>query len=188
MSVQPAAPHLSTPGDQGDPPGVDESFEFADAPGTPPAAPEDQYWYSAGDSAAPQGPIPRSQFIERIESGSISGQALVWRKGMVNWVRAGEHFGLSESSPQAIPQPPGLLPAGPGQQSLFARICFQRLHATHYRLIGRCCLACGILVLLLSFPLALLGLAWFAGGLQFLLIAAVLEIAGLIRGDQEVPG
>ena len=73
-------------------PQAEDLFEFAE-PDPEPAAgggadETAPMWYAASGGGQREGPLSLAEMKRRITTGSLTGENLVWRQGMANWVPA----------------------------------------------------------------------------------------------------
>lgn len=190
MSQQFDASHPSDANDlslSADNPAMDSSFELLDDPeeSLPRNNGEDMYWYASSDSSEPIGPVSSVEIRKQITSGAINSDFLTWCKEMPQWTRVADHFdiprNLSSDSKSLLPPP---LPGRFGHYKTSKALDFiGKWHPTAlvFRCLARFTIAFGLLTIVLSLFLAPFGISWFSGGLQILLIGAILELAAVVR-------
>jgi len=186
---QPSGPQPQ--GESGAPaPQTDDVFEFAES--EPAAAGADEttpVWYAATAGGQRDGPLSPAVMKRRITAGQLTGETLVWKEGMVNWVPAQtvpELCAPTAAAPQAAASQPGVPPTPPAAKKTAALGNY--LHMADsifsgprlFRLAGRVCAALAVVTLLLSLVLWYKGYTWFTGALLFALAFFVGEAAGAI--------
>ena len=76
------------------------------AAGGPPPLPGNVQWF-AGINGQQAGPFTDDGLREKIASGELSRETLMWKQGMANWEKAGEIGELTSLFPSAPPPLPG---------------------------------------------------------------------------------
>lgn len=96
-------PPLPGAGSQDGPP----PLPGATTPGGPPPLPKAEFYY-AGANGQQMGPLDETGLAEKIGSGEVTGETLVWRKGMAKWTPVADVPELAPLLAQAQPTPPPL--------------------------------------------------------------------------------
>jgi hypothetical protein len=169
-----------------DGPAMDSSFELLEDPDAMQSHDDDEgvYWLASSDSSEPMGPVSLVEIQKQVNSGAINSDFLVWRKGMQQWAQLADQFDIPQSASSAskIPLPPPL-PSNSGYSKTSEVLDFVgNWHPTSYflRCLARFTIAFGLLTIVVSLVLAPFGISWFSGGLQIVLIGAILELAAVL--------
>ncbi len=96
-------PPLPGTGSQDGPP----PLPGATTSGGPPPLPKAEYYYSDANGQQ-MGPVDESGLAEMIGSGQVTGETLVWQKGMAKWTPVADVPDLAPLLAQAQPGPPPL--------------------------------------------------------------------------------
>lgn len=170
-----------------DHPATDSHFELLEEPDDTLLRTNDEhmYWYASSDSSEQFGPMSPVEIRKQMSSGAIKSDFLVWRKGMQQWTRISDHFdipSIQSFDPKSRFPPP--LPDMSWRFRVSELLDFVGIwQPTAYLLhcLARFTFAFGMLLIALSLVLVPFGISWFSGGLQIVLIGAVLELAALVR-------
>ena len=151
-------------------------------------------WYLGAPDGQREGPLSLAEMKQRVASGRLDRQRLVWKSGMPGWVPAGTVPELFETpATPGSPPPPALFGTPiPGTAAVPAASAIEwvrRLDGLFaspvvYRMTGRVCAALGVLTLLVALVLLIARSAswttWLTGFLLFALIFLAGEAAGAI--------
>ena len=166
----------------------------------------DAVWYVGKADGQREGPLQLSQLKQRIAAGQLTGETLVWKDGMPDWVPAQTVPELfkgrpapsaaapSASAPATPAAPSGQAPSGPAMPAAAPRGggdfmgSLDRMFSSpkFFRMVGRACVVVSVLLLLFSSVLYFaVEWSWFNGAVMLLLFFFIGEAAGAIldRGD-----
>ncbi len=79
-----------------------DSIRSINSPSTPPPIPEVSFYLALEGEAA--GPFKKTELREKISSGTLTRDTLVWTEGMKEWQPAGETKALQDLFPPPIPK------------------------------------------------------------------------------------
>ena len=135
----------------------------------------EQWFYLVGEEQ--QGPVSVEQIQQFASTGIITGETMVWKEGMAEWLPAGSVGAIAlpvpASSPQVSPQPASVLQAG----SVTSSAASLAPQSVRPRTSG---MALGSLILgVVSIPLIFVCIGWISA-----LAALVMSIVALTR----IPG
>lgn len=150
-------------------------------------------WYVGSVGGQKEGPLSLTELRQRITSGRLDAETLVWKSGMPDWVRAGIVPELFEtpSGPPSPSRPPPLPssptpPVSPTAKAIDFLEQIDRVFSrpSVYRLTGLASAGLGGLTLLIALILlyfrSATWAAWFVGFVFFALIFLIGEAAGAI--------
>ena len=112
-------------------------------------------WYVATAGGQKEGPLGLLDVQQRVRSGRLGPEMLVWKDGMPSWARAGSLPELFEGSPTLGPPPlppfaaPSPVPAAQAAE-LLAQLDRVTASPAVYRVIGRVCAVLAALMLLVA--------------------------------------
>jgi hypothetical protein len=158
-----------------------EVESFRAAPSFPSQVEGESVWYTSDRTGKQEGPLPLAALRQRMATGSLSADDLVWRTGLPSWVPARtipELFNLGSGQDSTIPPP---LPAGRRNLPSSFRELDQFLsRPVFFRTLARICAALSILALLGSVLLAYWQKTWFEGAVLLALMFLVGEAFGAV--------
>ncbi len=151
-------------------------------------------WYVGKADGQREGPLQLSQLKQRIAAGQLTGETLVWKDGMPDWVPAQtvpELFkggpapaaGAPAAAPSAAAPSFSASPAAAPRGSGDVMGSLDRMFSSpkFFRMVGRVCGAVGVLMLLFSIILYFADVWWwFDGSMMLLLFFFIGEAAGAI--------
>lgn len=154
-------------------------------------------WYLVAGGAK-EGPLGLLEMQQRVSSGGLRRETLVWKSGMTDWTTAGSVPELFEASAESSPPPLPSSAASPSSGTAAGTSSDTMAKASEmlqvldgvfaspvvYRTTGRTCAALGVLTLLVATILLVAKydtwFSWFCGFLLFALIFLIGEAAGAI--------
>jgi len=139
-------------------------------------------WFAAAADGRREGPLSLLEMKQRVTSGKLTGESLIWKGGMSVWTPAQQVPELFEPLTASQQSPPPSAPRSPpaGPAGLLKKLDELLAHPTVFRMAGRISAGLALVIFAVSILLWYWGLTWFTGAAIFAVIFLVGEAAGAI--------